>query len=98
TNWMGHTIIHKKTTSSTQVIMHQLALDNKKHGTVVVADEQLKGKGRMNREWFSAENKGIWMSILLRPSISPHLAPQLKLLTATFMAEVISSFIEVKVQ
>src|SRR5699024_5551843 len=98
TKWMGHTIIHKKTTSSTQLIMHQLASDNKKHGTVVVADEQLKGKGRMNREWFSAENKGIWMSILLRPYISPHLAPQLTLLTAIVLAEVISSFTEVKVQ
>jgi len=98
TKWMGHTIIHKKTTSSTQLIMHELALENQKHGTVVVADKQLNGKGRMNRAWFSAENKGIWMSILLRPSISPHLAPQLTLLAATVLAEVISSFTELKVQ
>lgn len=98
TKWMGQTIVHKETTSSTQLIAHQLAQENAKHGTVVIADEQVKGKGRMNREWYSAKNKGIWMSIILRPSISPHLAPQLTLLTATVLADVIYQKINHKPQ
>ncbi|MBU5466610.1 biotin--[acetyl-CoA-carboxylase] ligase [Virgibacillus sp. MSJ-26] len=89
TKWMGNTIVHKTTTSSTQTIAHQLAQENAKHGTIVIADEQKQGKGRMNREWYSAKDKGIWMSLILRPSISPHLAPQLTLLTATVLADVI---------
>ena len=89
TKWMGQEIIHKNLTSSTQTIAHELARDNAKHGTVIIADEQIKGKGRMNRDWLSAKNKGIWMSVILKPSIPPHLAPQLTLLTATVLADVI---------
>jgi len=51
TKWMGQEIIHKNLTSSTQTIAHELARDNAKHGTVIIADEQIKGKGRMNRDW-----------------------------------------------
>src|SRR5690625_662128 len=89
TKWMGQEIIHKNSTTSTQTIAHELARDNAKHGTVIIADEQIKGKGRMNRDWLSAKNKGIWMSVILKPSIPPHLAPQLTLLTATVLADVI---------
>lgn len=89
TEWMGQTIIHRETTHSTQLIAHQLAQDNAEHGTVVIADEQVKGRGRLDREWYSAKNKGVWMSIILKPTISPHFAPQLTLLTATVLADVI---------
>jgi BirA family transcriptional regulator, biotin operon repressor / biotin---[acetyl-CoA-carboxylase] ligase len=89
TKWLGKSIIHKETTSSTQSIAHQLAMDNAPHGTVVIADEQTAGKGRLKREWYSAKNKGIWMSIVLRPKILPYLAPQLTLLTATVLADVL---------
>lgn len=88
TEWLGEKIIHKTSVTSTQHIAHQLARENAPHGTVVIADEQTKGKGRMNRSWYSSKNKGIWMSIILRPEILPYLAPQLTLLTATVLAEV----------
>lgn len=90
TNWLGKTIIHKDTTESTQFIAHQAARDGAKHGTVVIADEQTKGKGRMNRAWHSAPNKGIWLSIILRPALLPFLASQLTLLTATVLADVVT--------
>jgi BirA family transcriptional regulator, biotin operon repressor / biotin---[acetyl-CoA-carboxylase] ligase len=89
TEWLGKTIIHKEKLTSTQHVAHQLASENAHHGTVVIADEQTAGKGRLSREWHSAKNKGIWMSIILRPSILPYLAPQLTLLTATVLADVL---------
>ncbi|MBP1969588.1 BirA family biotin operon repressor/biotin-[acetyl-CoA-carboxylase] ligase [Virgibacillus natechei] len=92
TQWLGRTIIHKETTASTQIIAHQAAQDNAKHGTIIIADEQTKGRGRMDRTWHSAQNKGIWLSIILRPAILPYLAPQLTLLTATVLAETIRSY------
>jgi len=98
TKWMGQEIIHKNLTSSTQTIAHELARDNAKHGTVIIADEQIKGKGRMNRDWLSAKNKGVWMSVILKPSIPPHLAPQLTLLTATVLADVIYKSTNIKPQ
>jgi BirA family biotin operon repressor/biotin-[acetyl-CoA-carboxylase] ligase len=36
-------------------------------GTVVIADVQTAGKGRMGRDWYSPEG-GLWMSVLLRHS------------------------------
>lgn len=89
TKWLGQKIIHKSSLTSTQHLAHQLARENAPHGTIVIADEQTEGKGRMNRPWHSSKNKGIWMSIILRPEILPYLAPQMTLLTATVVAEVL---------
>lgn len=51
-------------------------------GTVIIADEQLKGKGRLGRTWTSPKGKGIWMSIMLKPCINPSQAAKVTLLTA----------------
>ena len=96
TKWIGKTIIHKESTPSTQIIAHQAALEGAPHGTVVIADEQTKGKGRMDRSWYSEKNKGIWLSIIIRPAILPYQAPQLTLLTATVLADVLRSYTSVK--
>src|SRR5690625_4542688 len=90
TSWAGRKIIHKETVASTQLIAHEAARNNAQHGTVVIADEQLAGKGRMNRQWHSTKDQGLWLSLILRPEIQPQLAPQLTLLTATVLAEVLS--------
>jgi BirA family biotin operon repressor/biotin-[acetyl-CoA-carboxylase] ligase len=38
-------------------------------GTVVMADVQTKGKGRLGRAWESKDKKGLWMSVILKPKI-----------------------------
>jgi BirA family biotin operon repressor/biotin-[acetyl-CoA-carboxylase] ligase len=96
TVWAGKTIIHKEKVSSTQHIAHDAARKNAAHGTTVIADEQKEGKGRMNRSWQSARDKGIWLSLILRPEIQPQLAPQLTLLTATVLADVLSMHTDTK--
>lgn len=98
TKWLGSNIIHKASTESTQFVAHQVARDGGKHGTVIIADEQTKGKGRMNRVWHSHPNDGIWMSVILRPQLQPYLAAQLTLLTATVLAEIIEKETNVKPQ
>lgn len=98
TNWLGKTIIHKEKTTSTQEEAHLLAKENAAHGTVIIADEQTKGKGRMDRNWYSMDKLGIWMSIVLKPDILPHQAPQLTLLAATVLADVFRQFANVHPQ
>lgn len=98
TDWLGRRIVHYETTASTQRIAHELALNGAKHGTIIIADEQTDGKGRVGRHWQSEQGKGIWMSIILRPNILPYLAPQLTLLTATVLAEVIDELSDVTPQ
>jgi|SRR5690625_3689942 len=89
TEWLGKTIIHRESIPSTQRIAHELAIEGANHGTIVLADEQTDGKGRIDRTWHSKKGEGIWMSMILRPTIPPYLAPQLTLLTATVLANVL---------
>src|SRR5690625_2994636 len=89
TDWLGKRMIHKRSVTSTQIIAHELAQKGAEHGTVVIADEQTEGRGRMRRPWDSKNADGIWLSIILRPKIPPFLAPQLTLLTATVLADLL---------
>lgn len=92
TEWMGSRIIHEESVTSTQKIAHEAARNGAPHGTIVLADEQTEGKGRMNRSWHSGRGKGMWLTILLRPEILPQNASQLTLLTATVLADLLSSY------
>ncbi|WP_192043581.1 biotin--[acetyl-CoA-carboxylase] ligase [Paenibacillus rhizovicinus] len=67
---------------STQNIAQRLAEDGAPEGTLVIAEQQTNGRGRMGRKWVSPSGKGIWMSFILRPGMPIHFAPQLTLLTA----------------
>ncbi len=59
-----------KTLSSTNQIAKQLAGEGEKSGTVVIANQQTAGRGRMGRGFFSPPDSGIYMSIILRPKLS----------------------------
>ncbi|RXJ03977.1 biotin--[acetyl-CoA-carboxylase] ligase [Anaerobacillus alkaliphilus] len=82
TNYIGKHVVYEKSVSSTQEIAHRLAREKVAEGTIVVADEQVGGKGRLGRAWFSPIGTGIWMSMILKPKIPPQRAPQLTLLAA----------------
>lgn len=56
--------------TSTNEIAKKLALAGEKHGTVVIANEQTNGKGRLGRSFYSPANYGIYMSIILRPNLT----------------------------
>lgn len=59
----------------------ELGLQGRVEGTLVVAEEQIKGRGRLDRQWFSPRG-GIWFSLLLKPLLSPYQAPLLTLLAS----------------
>ncbi|MGG0716720.1 biotin--[acetyl-CoA-carboxylase] ligase [Robertmurraya massiliosenegalensis] len=89
TTIIGQQIHYKESVDSTQKVAHRLGLDNAKEGTVVIADEQTGGKGRMDRPWHSPKSTGVWMSVILRPKIPLPMAPQLTLLTAVAVVQAI---------
>lgn len=60
-----------ESTESTQLVALNLAEGGCPEGVLVVADEQTAGVGRRGRTWHSARGLGIWMSLVLRPPISP---------------------------
>ncbi len=57
---------------STNSMLKLEAEDGVEEGRVVVAEHQTKGRGRRGKSFFSPENTGIYMSILLRPKLSAY--------------------------
>lgn len=57
--------------SSTLDLVHALAEERAPAGTLVLAEEQLAGRGRMGRRWLSPHGAGIWLGYLARPGYAP---------------------------
>lgn len=89
TNRIGQSIHYEETVDSTQKIAHRLAQEGAIEGTVVVAEEQTAGRGRLDRAWYSPKHTGVWMSIILRPALPPQRAPQLTLMAAVATVQAI---------
>ena len=56
---------------STNTHARQLAAQGAPHGTVVLANMQTQGRGRMGRSFHSPTGQGIYLSVLLRPDCAP---------------------------
>lgn len=95
TKKIGQHIHYYESTSSTQEIAHNLALEGAEEGTVVITEQQLKGRGRLGRQWESPKGTGIWMSLILRPNIPPHQAPQLTLLSAVAIVQAVQKVTDI---
>lgn len=97
TTFIGQNVQYFPSVDSTQVKAHALAKDGAPEGTVIIADHQSGGKGRLGRVWHSPSGTGIWMSILLRPKLELHRCPQLTLLAAVACVEAIREQTELPV-
>jgi BirA family biotin operon repressor/biotin-[acetyl-CoA-carboxylase] ligase len=86
---VGRDIRVFEVTSSTNDIVERLARDGVKEGSVVFAEAQSKGRGRLGRKWISPPRKGLWFSLLLRPDLRPPAATQLTVAAATALVRAI---------
>lgn len=86
---IGQRLMCLKRTGSTNADAFRLAEDGAAEGTVVIADAQTSGKGRRGRIWSSPEGVNLYCSVVLRPTIMPHEAPQLTFLSAVAVARTI---------
>jgi BirA family transcriptional regulator, biotin operon repressor / biotin---[acetyl-CoA-carboxylase] ligase len=77
---IGHKIRHYFRTDSTNDVALALVLKGAAHGLVVVAEEQVAGRGRFGRSWYSEKASGIYTSVILRPTLEPAAAPILTLM------------------
>ena len=76
TKKLGRVAIFRDQTESTQNEAQQASEENAPHGTVIIAESQRAGRGRMQRVWESRAHQGLYMSLLLRelpPPSSIHL-------------------------
>jgi BirA family biotin operon repressor/biotin-[acetyl-CoA-carboxylase] ligase len=88
---IGLNILSFKTVDSTNSIARNYADSGADDGTVVTAEIQNKGKGRLKRAWFSPKG-GLWLSIILRPELDPKDAGKLTLMAGCAVAQTLSKF------
>lgn len=74
TEVIGKNIEVHDTIDSTNNRARELAIGDAFEGTLIIAETQQKGRGRLGRDWVSPKGKGIWMSLILRPNIPPQKA------------------------
>jgi BirA family biotin operon repressor/biotin-[acetyl-CoA-carboxylase] ligase len=86
---IGQRLVCLSNTASTNSIAFQLAEAGAEEGTVVIADSQSNGKGRLGRIWSSPPGINLYCSIILRPAVKPYQAPQLTFLSAVAVARAI---------
>ncbi|MCZ8512976.1 biotin--[acetyl-CoA-carboxylase] ligase [Paenibacillus filicis] len=89
TKVLGRELKYYEQVESTQNIAREWVDAGAPEGTLVVAEMQTAGRGRMGRSWHSPKGKGLWMSLILRPSIPINFTPQLTLLVAVAVCRAI---------
>ena len=78
-------------TDSTNRVAMEMAENYAPHGTVVVADAQTAGRGRMGRRWVSPAGKNLYVSLLLRPPVPAVDATRLALVAGVALADAVEA-------
>ncbi len=89
TRLFGRPLHFFDTIASTNTSATGFARGGATEGTVVIADAQTGGKGRLGRSWVSPPGVNLYLSVILRPRKPASAAPQLSLLAAVAVAEAI---------
>ena len=89
---LGRHIIFRHEVSSTNTLAMSLARSGEPHGTVVVADRQTGGRGRMGRIWESPAGVNIYMSVILHPPVLPARASQIPIVSVIALSRAMERF------
>lgn len=74
---------------STQNVAQRLVREGAPEGTLVLAERQTAGRGRLGRHWHSPKGKGIYLSLAVRPDLPLHLMPHMTLLAAVALCRAV---------
>lgn len=79
---LGKVVVFRQETGSTNEEARWLARRGAEEGTVVVAEAQAEGRGRLGRGWVSPARVNLYLSVILRPALPPANAAWFTLLAA----------------
>ena len=91
TKWAGKTVHFVRETDSTNLLAKRLAGQGAPHGTLVAAEYQSAGRGRLGRSWQSPPGSAVMMSLLLFPKFRPEYASMLTLVMGLSVAQAVQS-------
>lgn len=95
TNLLGKRIYYFDTINSTQSFATELASKPQESGTIVIAEKQAQGRGRLGRKWTSPTG-GIWMSVILRPEFEISLSTLFPMMSSLALALAIEKVLKIK--
>ena len=75
--------------SSTNAVLRQLAQNGAREGTVLLAESQTEGRGRLGKSWFSPPGVNLYASVLFRPAIGPSEASVFSFIASLALADTI---------
>ena len=90
TRLIGRRVVVYPRVGSTNDEAKRLAEDGAPEGTLVVADEQTAGRGRLQRTWWAPAGTALLMSLILRPDLAPHQAQRLTMLCSLAVCDAIA--------
>jgi len=100
TNYIGKEIYYFPELKSTNIMAKEKVLhrvEGMDEGTLIIAEKQSAGKGRLGREWFSPPG-GIWLSIILYPQLFPSYISRITLMTAVAVVKAIKVCTQIEPQ
>jgi len=100
TESLGKVIHYQDEMDSTNTTLLELGEKGASEGTVVIADRQTGGRGRLDRKWISPAGTNLYISVLLRPEIAAFDAPLFTLIASIALNKVIekSGIPEIKIK
>lgn len=92
----GQNVIYTEQTGSTNTELKRLARWGAPEGMLYITDEQLVGRGRLERSWHAPAQSSLLMSLLFRPTgvVAPHQAQRLTMLCSLALADAIEQHTE----
>ncbi len=89
TQSIGRLIHYQDELGSTNTVLLELGEKGASEGTIVIADKQTEGKGRLGRKWISPSGTNLYISVLFRPEISAADSPLFTFLASIALNETI---------
>jgi len=87
TRILGQHIVYYACIDSTNRVGQVLAQQGAAEGTLIIADEQTAGRGRLERRWLAPRGTSLLFSLLLRPKLEPRLTPGLTMIAGLAVQE-----------
>lgn len=94
----GHKLFYYSETESTNDEAFSLGIAGTPEGTVVIADSQSRGKGRLQRSWYSPAGGNIYTSVILRPQRESSQTSQIPIMAGVAIAEVLEDYCPDKIK
>jgi len=91
TTWVGQRVVYHPATASTNDEAKRLAEAGAVEGTLVIADHQTAGRGRLDRQWWSPPGSGLLLSLVFRPVfLAPHQAQRLTMVCSLAVCDAVA--------